>query len=136
MIGRRSCLRRLAGHNKRRRKTLPDATVVNGGSLNEEKGSSYLLMSLLRILSNMHCEFVCVQKFIYLAFVMTLIYLFGCLLAYSFVGISFVWDKIWLSWLLFLEKGGSFCMDDNLLTGVNWYLRNCDLCFNAETLVL
>ncbi|KAG5133200.1 hypothetical protein AAZX31_09G077700 [Glycine max] len=52
--GKRSCRRRLAGHNKRRRKTLPDATVVNGGSLNEEKGSSYLLMSLLRILSNMH----------------------------------------------------------------------------------
>ncbi|KAL2581157.1 hypothetical protein AAZX31_15G181000 [Glycine max] len=52
--GKRSCRRRLAGHNKRRRKTHPDATVVNGGSLNEEKGSSYLLMSLLRILSNMH----------------------------------------------------------------------------------
>ncbi|XP_020234969.1 squamosa promoter-binding-like protein 1 [Cajanus cajan] len=52
--GKRSCRRRLAGHNKRRRKTHPDATVVNGGSVNEEKGSTYLLMSLLRILSNMH----------------------------------------------------------------------------------
>ncbi|KAK7304052.1 hypothetical protein RJT34_15060 [Clitoria ternatea] len=52
--GKRSCRRRLAGHNRRRRKTHPDATAVNGGSLNEEKGSSYLLMSLLRILSNMH----------------------------------------------------------------------------------
>ncbi|XP_027362021.1 squamosa promoter-binding-like protein 1 isoform X2 [Abrus precatorius] len=56
--GKRSCRRRLAGHNKRRRKTHPDSTVVSGGSQNEEKGSSYLLMSLLRILSNMHCEFV------------------------------------------------------------------------------
>ncbi|XP_061361206.1 squamosa promoter-binding-like protein 1 [Gastrolobium bilobum] len=54
--GKRSCRRRLAGHNKRRRKTHPDATVVNGGSLNEERGSSYLLMSLLRILSNMHSD--------------------------------------------------------------------------------
>ncbi|KAE9604599.1 hypothetical protein Lal_00010826 [Lupinus albus] len=52
--GKRSCRRRLAGHNKRRRKTHPDPTVAHGGSLNDEKGSSYLLMSLLRILSNMH----------------------------------------------------------------------------------
>ncbi|KAK7354511.1 hypothetical protein VNO80_19975 [Phaseolus coccineus] len=52
--GKRSCRRRLAGHNKRRRKTHPDASVVNDGSVNEEKGSRYLLMSLLRILSNMH----------------------------------------------------------------------------------
>ncbi|KAM1171290.1 hypothetical protein PS2_021333 [Malus domestica] len=51
--GRRSCRRRLAGHNRRRRKTHPD-TVVNEGSLNDERGSSYLLISLLRILSNMH----------------------------------------------------------------------------------
>ncbi|XP_068332668.1 squamosa promoter-binding-like protein 1 isoform X1 [Pyrus communis] len=51
--GKRSCRRRLAGHNRRRRKTHPD-TVVNGGSLNDERGSSYLLISLLRILSNMH----------------------------------------------------------------------------------
>ncbi|KAL5852891.1 hypothetical protein ACOSQ3_008009 [Xanthoceras sorbifolium] len=51
--GKRSCRRRLAGHNKRRRKTHPD-NVVNGGSLNDERGSSYLLISLLRILSNMH----------------------------------------------------------------------------------
>ncbi|KAK7328546.1 hypothetical protein VNO77_22656 [Canavalia gladiata] len=52
--GKRSCRRRLAGHNRRRRKTHPDSSVVNGGAQNEEKGSSYLLMSLLRILSNMH----------------------------------------------------------------------------------
>ena len=52
--GKRSCRRRLAGHNRRRRrKTHPD-TVVNGGSLNA--GSSYLLISLLRILSNLHCS--------------------------------------------------------------------------------
>ncbi|KAK9934121.1 hypothetical protein M0R45_021277 [Rubus argutus] len=51
--GKRSCRRRLAGHNKRRRKTLPD-TAVNAGSLNDEIGSSYLLISLLRILTNMH----------------------------------------------------------------------------------
>ncbi|KAE8697219.1 Squamosa promoter-binding-like protein 12 [Hibiscus syriacus] len=51
--GKRSCRRRLAGHNKRRRKTNP-ATVVNGNSLNEKQTSGYLLISLLRILSNMH----------------------------------------------------------------------------------
>ena len=53
--GKRSCRRRLAGHNRRRRKAHPD-TAVNGGSLNDERGSSYLLISLLRILSNMHCR--------------------------------------------------------------------------------
>ncbi|CAL5338028.1 unnamed protein product [Camellia sinensis] len=51
--GKRSCRRRLAGHNKRRRKTHPE-NVVNGGSLNDEHGSSYLLVSLLRILANTH----------------------------------------------------------------------------------
>ncbi|KAL9364918.1 hypothetical protein Peur_042791 [Populus x canadensis] len=51
--GKRSCRRRLAGHNKRRRKTHPE-NLVNEGSLNDEKGSSYLLISLLRILSNLH----------------------------------------------------------------------------------
>lgn len=55
--GKRSCRRRLAGHNKRRRKTHPEH-VVNGGSLNDEKGSSYLLITLLRILSNLHCKYV------------------------------------------------------------------------------
>ncbi|KAK7388067.1 hypothetical protein VNO78_22871 [Psophocarpus tetragonolobus] len=52
--GKRSCRRRLAGHNRRRRKTHPDVTVVNEGSLNDERSSSYLLMSLLRILTNLH----------------------------------------------------------------------------------
>ncbi|KAJ4823598.1 hypothetical protein Tsubulata_026477 [Turnera subulata] len=51
--GKRSCRRRLAGHNKRRRKTHPE-NVVNGGTLNDDKGSSYLLISLLRILANLH----------------------------------------------------------------------------------
>ncbi|XP_022727600.1 squamosa promoter-binding-like protein 1 [Durio zibethinus] len=51
--GKRSCRRRLAGHNKRRRKTNPD-TVVNGNLINDEQTSGYLLLSLLRILSNMH----------------------------------------------------------------------------------
>ncbi|KAL6186149.1 hypothetical protein ACLB2K_042270 [Fragaria x ananassa] len=50
--GKRSCRKRLAGHNRRRRKTHPD-TVVNGGSMNDERGSSYILVTLLRILSNM-----------------------------------------------------------------------------------
>uniref|UniRef100_A0A2P2KP32 SBP-type domain-containing protein n=3 Tax=Rhizophora mucronata TaxID=61149 RepID=A0A2P2KP32_RHIMU len=50
--GKRSCRRRLAGHNKRRRKTHPE-NIANGGSLNDERGSSYLLTSLLRILSNL-----------------------------------------------------------------------------------
>ncbi|CAJ1940716.1 unnamed protein product [Sphenostylis stenocarpa] len=52
--GKRSCRRRLAGHNRRRRKTHPDVTAVNEGSLNDERGSSYLLMSLLRMLTNLH----------------------------------------------------------------------------------
>ncbi|XVE82356.1 hypothetical protein DITRI_Ditri15bG0142100 [Diplodiscus trichospermus] len=51
--GKRSCRRRLAGHNRRRRKTHPD-NVATAGSLNDERSSSYLLISLLRILSNMH----------------------------------------------------------------------------------
>ncbi|KAJ4968128.1 hypothetical protein NE237_014829 [Protea cynaroides] len=51
--GKRSCRRRLAGHNRRRRKTHPDA-VVNGSSLNDDRASGYLLISLLRILSNIH----------------------------------------------------------------------------------
>ncbi|KAF8392681.1 hypothetical protein HHK36_023030 [Tetracentron sinense] len=51
--GKRSCRRRLAGHNKRRRKTHPDASV-NGTSVNDDRANSYLLISLLRILSNMH----------------------------------------------------------------------------------
>ncbi|XP_059289449.1 squamosa promoter-binding-like protein 1 [Lycium ferocissimum] len=51
--GKRSCRRRLAGHNKRRRKTHPE-NVANGASVSDEQGSSYLLISLLRILANIH----------------------------------------------------------------------------------
>lgn len=50
--GKRSCRRRLAGHNRRRRKTHPE-NVPNGASMNNEGGSNYLLISLLRILANM-----------------------------------------------------------------------------------
>ncbi|KAF6172186.1 hypothetical protein GIB67_024808 [Kingdonia uniflora] len=49
----RSCRRRLAGHNRRRRKTLSDA-VVDGSPLNNDRSSTYLLISLLRILSNIN----------------------------------------------------------------------------------
>ncbi|XP_016512846.1 squamosa promoter-binding-like protein 12 [Nicotiana tabacum] len=49
--GKRSCRRRLAGHNRRRRKTHPE-NVANGASMNDEGGSNYLLISLLRILAN------------------------------------------------------------------------------------
>ena len=53
--GKRSCRRRLAGHNKRRRKTNNDA-VPNATSLNDDQTISYLLISLLKILSNMHSD--------------------------------------------------------------------------------
>nr|QMV47665.1 squamosa-binding protein-like 1A [Paeonia suffruticosa] len=49
--GKRSCRRRLAGHNKRRRKTNPDASA---NASNDDQASGYLLISLLRILSNLH----------------------------------------------------------------------------------
>ncbi|MBA0681663.1 hypothetical protein Goari_023449 [Gossypium aridum] len=53
--GKRSCRRRLAGHNRRRRKTHPD-NLPTANSLNDERNSSFLLISLLRILSSMHYE--------------------------------------------------------------------------------
>ncbi|XP_014492405.1 squamosa promoter-binding-like protein 1 [Vigna radiata var. radiata] len=53
--GKRSCRRRLAGHNKRRRKTNHEP-VPSGSSLNDDQTSSYLLISLLKILSNMHSD--------------------------------------------------------------------------------
>ncbi|KAM0928287.1 hypothetical protein ACQ4PT_002391 [Festuca glaucescens] len=52
--GKRSCRRRLAGHNKRRRKTRPEIAV--GGSPIEDKVSSYLLLSLLGICANLNAE--------------------------------------------------------------------------------
>ncbi|KAL2935041.1 Squamosa promoter-binding-like protein 12 [Bienertia sinuspersici] len=53
--GKRSCRRRLAGHNKRRRKTQPD-NAVHGNPINDDQTNGVLLMSLLRILSNMHAN--------------------------------------------------------------------------------
>lgn len=53
--GKRSCRRRLAGHNKRRRKTRPEGAV--GGTPIEEKVSSYLLLSLLGICANLNCKY-------------------------------------------------------------------------------
>lgn len=54
--GKRSCRRRLAGHNKRRRKTQPDAASTLGGAAAlDEKTTSYIIISLLRILSSLHC---------------------------------------------------------------------------------
>uniref|UniRef100_A0A1D1YRL6 Squamosa promoter-binding-like protein 6 n=2 Tax=Anthurium amnicola TaxID=1678845 RepID=A0A1D1YRL6_9ARAE len=53
--GKRSCRRRLAGHNRRRRKTNPDS-VASGSSLMDDRSSNYLLISLLRILANLHSD--------------------------------------------------------------------------------
>ncbi|KAG7629142.1 Squamosa promoter-binding-like protein 12 [Arabidopsis thaliana] len=51
--GKRSCRRRLAGHNKRRRKANPD-TIGNGTSMSDDQTSNYMLITLLKILSNIH----------------------------------------------------------------------------------
>ncbi|KAG6410008.1 hypothetical protein SASPL_128054 [Salvia splendens] len=51
--GKRSCRRRLAGHNKRRRKTQTD-NISNTNPVDNNQTSSYLLMSILKILSSMH----------------------------------------------------------------------------------
>nr|XP_018439365.1 PREDICTED: squamosa promoter-binding-like protein 1 [Raphanus sativus] len=52
--GKRSCRRRLAGHNKRRRKTNPEPGA-NGNPLSDDhQSSNLLLITLLKILSNMH----------------------------------------------------------------------------------
>ncbi|CAN8285926.1 unnamed protein product [Cochlearia groenlandica] len=52
--GKRSCRRRLAGHNKRRRKANPEPGA-NGNPLSDDhQSSNYMLMTLLKILSNMH----------------------------------------------------------------------------------
>lgn len=55
--GKRSCRRRLDGHNKRRRKAHPDVVcTVPENPLTDAWSSSYLLISLLRILSNLQCK--------------------------------------------------------------------------------
>ncbi|CAN6466999.1 unnamed protein product [Victoria cruziana] len=51
--GKRSCRRRLAGHNIRRRKTHPE-NVVGSNSVDVDQATGYILISLLRILSNLH----------------------------------------------------------------------------------
>ncbi|KAK4769883.1 hypothetical protein SAY87_030415 [Trapa incisa] len=51
--GKRSCCRRLAGHNKRRRKTNADA-AASSNPFSDDQTNGYLLISLLKILSNMH----------------------------------------------------------------------------------
>ncbi|ONK78764.1 uncharacterized protein A4U43_C02F22170 [Asparagus officinalis] len=53
--GKRSCRRRLAGHNRRRRKTLPD-TSNTANPVIDDQTASYLLITLLRILSNLHTD--------------------------------------------------------------------------------
>lgn len=55
--GKRSCRRRLAGHNRRRRKTHPE-NMVSSTPANDDRDSNYLLISLLRILANIHCKFM------------------------------------------------------------------------------
>ncbi|KAL6894390.1 hypothetical protein ACP4OV_008488 [Aristida adscensionis] len=51
--GKRSCRRRLAGHNRRRRKTRPEVAI--GGAVSvEDKVSNYLLLSLLGICANLN----------------------------------------------------------------------------------
>ncbi|XP_051141940.1 squamosa promoter-binding-like protein 1 [Andrographis paniculata] len=51
--GKRSCRRRLAGHNKRRRKTQTD-NVSSNIPVNDSQASGYPLMSILKILSTMY----------------------------------------------------------------------------------
>lgn len=55
--GKRSCRRRLAGHNRRRRKTQPDAAAARAYLMAEEdrlgKGGAGLIGGLLSILSQL-----------------------------------------------------------------------------------
>ncbi|RCV40080.1 hypothetical protein SETIT_9G022800v2 [Setaria italica] len=55
--GKRSCRRRLAGHNRRRRKTRPDITIGGAASI-EDKVSNYLLLSLIGICANLNSDSV------------------------------------------------------------------------------
>lgn len=50
--GKRSCRRRLAGHNRRRRKTHPDG-IIAGTGLNDERGSYSLIINLLKVLAQL-----------------------------------------------------------------------------------
>ncbi|XP_062212906.1 squamosa promoter-binding-like protein 6 [Phragmites australis] len=51
--GKRSCRRRLAGHNRRRRKTHPEIAIGGTASI-ENNISNYLLLSLLGICANLN----------------------------------------------------------------------------------
>lgn len=52
--GKRSCRRRLAGHNKRRRKTQPEAAAARPFLINEaEGGKNADLLNMLTILSHL-----------------------------------------------------------------------------------
>ncbi|CAN6297179.1 unnamed protein product [Urochloa humidicola] len=55
--GKRSCRRRLAGHNRRRRKTRPDIAIGGAASI-EDKVSNYLLLSLIGICANLNSDSV------------------------------------------------------------------------------
>ncbi|KAG2544751.1 hypothetical protein PVAP13_9KG378097 [Panicum virgatum] len=55
--GKRSCRRRLAGHNRRRRKTRPDIAIGGTASI-EDKVSNYLLLSLIGICANLNSDSV------------------------------------------------------------------------------
>lgn len=50
--GKRSCRRRLAGHNRRRRKSHPDA-IIAGACLNDEHSTGSLIITLLRVISQL-----------------------------------------------------------------------------------
>lgn len=50
--GKRSCRRRLAGHNRRRRKTHPDG-IIAGTCLNDDRGSYSLIVNLLKVLAQL-----------------------------------------------------------------------------------
>lgn len=50
--GKRSCRRRLAGHNRRRRKTHPDG-IMAGTCLNDDRGSYSLIVNLLKVLAQL-----------------------------------------------------------------------------------
>lgn len=54
--GKRSCRRRLAGHNRRRRKTLSGATTPSESSAAGDQSAGYLLISILRILANVNSD--------------------------------------------------------------------------------
>lgn len=68
--GKRSCRRRLAGHNRRRRKAQPDsavaaATAAQAGLMVEDDrpGKGPEILSFLNILSHLQGKNLCASKF-------------------------------------------------------------------------